>query len=116
MNGNPNPRIPTGDDFLTRIRTHTGSFQAIPPFPLYPRQGETLVRVRTLENRQTVTVTQLRCLVEFHRYVLSNLLCLDKCNMKFSFDEAANSLLFVPVRRGGIKCFCVWGVLWSGNC
>ena len=71
-------------------------FYQVPSFPVYTRSGEVTVTLKYL-GKKTMDGEQLEKLIDFHHFVFTSVLHLEKDPMVFSPESADIGLLIVPL-------------------
>ncbi|OWF53355.1 endoribonuclease Dicer-like [Mizuhopecten yessoensis] len=71
----------------------------IPTFPLYTRSGEVTVSLDLLRSGTSFTEEELARLQEFHRFVFTEVLRLEKDPMEFQPDQADLGYCIIPLNR-----------------
>ncbi|CDW54888.1 Dicer dimer and Helicase C and PAZ and Ribonuclea se 3 domain containing protein [Trichuris trichiura] len=77
------------------------SLPQIPKFCLFPKAGATMVEIRFIDKSVTVNSGQLFLIFQFHEYMFSEVLRLEKFSIKYDPRQADTSFLVVPLVKDG---------------
>ncbi|XP_060069957.1 endoribonuclease Dicer-like [Ylistrum balloti] len=80
----------------------------IPTFPLYTRSGEVTVSLNLLRRDAAFTQEELIKLREFHRFVFTEVLRLEKDPMEFHPERADLGYCIIPLNRNDSNYFVDW--------
>ncbi|KFD55529.1 hypothetical protein M514_03581 [Trichuris suis] len=81
------------------------SLPQIPRFCLFPKAGATMVEIRFIDKSVTVNSGQLFLIFQFHEYIFSEVLRLEKFSIKYDPRQADTSFLVVPLLKDGASSY-----------
>uniref|UniRef100_A0A5S6QU60 Uncharacterized protein n=1 Tax=Trichuris muris TaxID=70415 RepID=A0A5S6QU60_TRIMR len=79
----------------------------VPRFCIFPKSNATMVEIRFVDKSVTVNSGQLFLISQFHEYVFSEILKLEKFSIKYDPRQADASFLIVPLFKDGASNFAL---------
>ena len=72
---------------------------------MFTRQGEVTVTITVCPSRLYVTADQLKQISQFHEYLFTEILRLDKICVRYQPDDAMFSIFVIPLHKVPGLCY-----------